>query len=1584
MAAKVNIKFIGILFVSVTIAVGLIGGLWILQYRSDATRNVVAGDEFMAAGDFRMAKDMYGRAVFKDQTNREYMRKYEKALLSIQPESRDDARELYESWLAVLGSEVTYRGMEYASHKRLIEELMLRATLLDNDQDWRAVDQAAVGMWDKMPVGDPDRILAKQYRGVAAAHRVSVLTDDEIERAEADLREVLEARPDADPAWAALIALQVRVADMHRAQGRTSQFQDALDKLAATQQEAKAAAPNGIETAIASARALAYRRLISPEKISDDEIKDAINKVAMLAETEEDRLILMHYVQLMREMDYEVSLLPAVERLRSVIKDDKQAIFERLSIATAYLVLNKLDEAYQYATSVIEAPPLNVGLLSTAQFDLRREASRINVDVEVRRWEAASAEDRPKQFERVMAARELLNKFATSQEDLLLLWADGRIALIKGDYETAAAKLERYIEGQKNLDPQTVLLSSKALEEIGQVGLAYQRVRSVSDAFPNNVQLLIMRARLEFNIGRRPEAQATLARAEKLAPGHEGVAQLRTAMEERTTGTQAELTQDDKVNQKIAQARDALAANDTESARDILRSAHEMAPNEVNVLKFWFNVEIGAGNLEEARRLATMARELAPDDKDLMRVQSLLDHEDPVEAVKQFAAMANQDPGSKAVAEVINLRALAVQQRNIANTKQAQGDAEEAAKAIANAERAEAEADRLLPEAERIAPNDRTLIEHQFVRQTLARNWSEAAKIVQRAAAADADRVGGAMYRGRLALAQAKYQDAVTHLDEATKKMGFSSYAWRLLGMAYEGAGNVVDAQRAYQRSYECNPNDLATLRIYTTLLVRIGDATRAIAVLRNATSLLPDTSAAVEYWLSLEAEHGDIGRVLKRRREMYARSKDNITNALQLALLLGQVKPKRELIVDSAGNPTYASNRWDRLRAEEQKKIIDDEHNAWLNESEAILKDVESKGVRGLAVVNVRARNALARDHAEQGEQILRSFIDEQKAAGTLDLNMMLTFGQYLAEARRFEQARDVFVEARELQDPVRRQADLVLGDFYFRGGRFEQAGEAYATVLEGGENPSTRQRLVECYIKTRKFDEAAECLSKLKEGSSDYVNAMLEAAIAEGRGQDLFAADKKDEAAKAFEQQTKALERAMTLAPSQPMPHVQRAIAYLNEFKRTGEARVLDSALNSLDAAARLQSDFAPISIARADVLLAQGKLDMATGELGRLLKITPESIPVRRRLIELYLEAGRTTEAATMLREATTLFPEAAIWAERYADLQVALGDINAAEPYYLKAYTIDPNRQLLAKLAVTRLRMTPANPRATMELLAAREAEVNADPALRGLFAEGLFGVGKQMEALEQMRLAYRQYRQMLNDGEINIALLSQWYMQLRKVFRADQMADAERFIRQVAGDNVDYIDLQWIARFWSDSKEGLPRAIEIQLQAIEKCPKDSGDLRAGLFNDLSLYYLRSGQVAKAIEVMEQLIVEQPKNATALNNLAYLIGSQGAELSKAVGYAERALEIQPRDPNIMDTLGYVLMLNDENARAETLLRDSIDISPLASTYLHLGQLYLKTAQPRYKIENALRRAEELNPDAQTREEIKRLLDDMRKTP
>jgi tetratricopeptide (TPR) repeat protein len=113
--------------------------------------------------------------------------------------------------------------------------------------------------------------------------------------------------------------------------------------------------------------------------------------------------------------------------------------------------------------------------------------------------------------------------------------------------------------------------------------------------------------------------------------------------------------------------------------------------------------------------------------------------------------------------------------------------------------------------------------------------------------------------------------------------------------------------------------------------------------------------------------------------------------------------------------------------------------------------------------------------------------------------------------------------------------------------------------------------------------------------------------------------------------------------------------------------------------------------------------------------------------------------------------------------------------------------------------------------------------------------------------------------------------------------------------------------------------------------------------------LVLAYMKTSDrqyMDQAVEAYEALLVKVPNNATALNNLAYLLADADDQLDKAAQYARRACQASPNDASKLDTYAYILCKTEKYEEAEKLLQTAIQLFEKSSTvipwdiYEHLG--------------------------------------------
>ena len=86
---------------------------------------------------------------------------------------------------------------------------------------------------------------------------------------------------------------------------------------------------------------------------------------------------------------------------------------------------------------------------------------------------------------------------------------------------------------------------------------------------------------------------------------------------------------------------------------------------------------------------------------------------------------------------------------------------------------------------------------------------------------------------------------------------------------------------------------------------------------------------------------------------------------------------------------------------------------------------------------------------------------------------------------------------------------------------------------------------------------------------------------------------------------------------------------------------------------------------------------------------------------------------------------------------------------------------------------------------------------------------------------------------------------------------------------------------------------------------------------------------AGQSAEAIEEYKKLLEYAPDKVSALNNLAWLY--QAENNSEGIKYAERAYKLVPNRPEVIDTLGWLLVQHGETNRGLVLLQEAVTKAP-----------------------------------------------------
>lgn len=124
-----------------------------------------------------------------------------------------------------------------------------------------------------------------------------------------------------------------------------------------------------------------------------------------------------------------------------------------------------------------------------------------------------------------------------------------------------------------------------------------------------------------------------------------------------------------------------------------------------------------------------------------------------------------------------------------------------------------------------------------------------------------------------------------------------------------------------------------------------------------------------------------------------------------------------------------------------------------------------------------------------------------------------------------------------------------------------------------------------------------------------------------------------------------------------------------------------------------------------------------------------------------------------------------------------------------------------------------------------------------------------------------------------------------------------------------------------------------------LNAALAAHQDSTDLRYSR----AMVSEKLGNLSQLEQDLEHIISLDPNNATALNALGYTLADRTSRLDEALKLIKKALAIAPKDPAILDSLGWVYYRMGRLQDALKLLQQAFEVFPDAEIAAHLGEVH-----------------------------------------
>jgi tetratricopeptide (TPR) repeat protein len=364
--------------------------------------------------------------------------------------------------------------------------------------------------------------------------------------------------------------------------------------------------------------------------------------------------------------------------------------------------------------------------------------------------------------------------------------------------------------------------------------------------------------------------------------------------------------------------------------------------------------------------------------------------------------------------------------------------------------------------------------------------------------------------------------------------------------------------------------------------------------------------------------------------------------------------------------------------------------------------------------------------------------------------------------------------------------------------------------------------------------------------------------------------------------------------------------------------------------------------VGLWRAEVLLRQQRAEQAEEALEAVLALGLTDIPERLRAASLLDGLGQTQRAAELLAQGEQTD---ATFAGRAAYL-ARVGESGALEALY----------GLIKADAIARLTADSADQDSVFDA---------------GISDDRRFLLGQIAEVIELGEEARRWYAAIEDPARALQA-------QLRIAVLQDREGKLEAAVST----------LREIQRSDSEDGESLRSAFLLEAELMDKAGRDADALDAlnrglavfegdrGLLYARALTFERLDRVPEAIIDLQVLVAEDPLDADALNALGYVMADRTQDFEEALGYIERALEIAPDQPAILDSMGWVLHRLGRSEEALDYLQRAFDGQEDAEIAAHLAEV-LKVLGRDEEARAVWQKGLDIDPENRAIERLRELL-------
>ncbi|MCH8619483.1 tetratricopeptide repeat protein [Undibacterium sp. TS12] len=431
------------------------------------------------------------------------------------------------------------------------------------------------------------------------------------------------------------------------------------------------------------------------------------------------------------------------------------------------------------------------------------------------------------------------------------------------------------------------------------------------------------------------------------------------------------------------------------------------------------------------------------------------------------------------------------------------------------------------------------------------------------------------------------------------------------------------------------------------------------------------------------------------------------------------------------------------------------------------------------------------------------------------------------------------------------------------------------------------------------------------------------------------------------------------------------QAGIIMLQAQRLLSRARDKNAAFTTLETLLEPYKDSADAHMALAQGAYTRGDNKRATTEAQAVLKSKPDS----QLAILTIAQASSQPEAAKALAAFLAKNPGARDVRLAYASILIDLKQLDAATHEFEQLSREKPddinNIYTLGVLAMERNHSQEAE-KYFLQYLRAQESKAGEerDPTTALVNLSRIAAERKDYKAAQEWLSQVESY-----DGR-NTA----WFnVQVRRAFlyaKEGKQDEALNFLRSIkATSEAEQVQLvQSEAQLLRDAGKA-DQAKAVLEEGIKQQPNNPD-----LLYDFAMLAESQKELDRMEASLRKVIELAPNSQHAYNALGYSFADRNVRLDEAVTLIEKANQIAPDDPFILDSLGWVNFRLSKFPEAEQALRRAYQMRPDAEIAVHLGEV-LWTMGQKDNAKKIWRDAQQKDPDNLT---LKETLDRLKVKP